>query len=391
MRRKAAVLLLATLAGLSGCKRERARPQRGPSGPAAEKTRSLGIDPESARGRARALQEDALTSFRASLGRSLATRGTWQYLALSGGGQWGAFGAGFMKGWTERRDRPEFRMVTGTSTGSLIATFAFLGSAYDDALGAAYLGIRGDKDVFEKRFFLSALFSDSLATTGPLRRRLEATITPAILEAVAREAGRGRRLYVGAVDVDGGTFKPFDLTQIASRGGEQARKEYVDALMASTAIPVMFPGVEIAGVTYVDGGLRRNIFLEVVASEVLRLQKEGSAPPDASIYCLINGTLNVGSVQVPRNLLDVARRSVDILLDESTDGNLLRIYLQASKMTPPPAFRITMIPPNMCSAVGSEENKFDPQLMRCLYDEGFKFAKEHPDPWRKEPPLSAEP
>ncbi|MEE9141883.1 MAG: patatin-like phospholipase family protein, partial [Gammaproteobacteria bacterium] len=50
------------------------------------------------------------------------------YLALSGGGSNGAFGAGLLVGWTEHGDRPEFTIVTGISTGALIAPFAFLGS-----------------------------------------------------------------------------------------------------------------------------------------------------------------------------------------------------------------------------------------------------------------------
>jgi predicted acylesterase/phospholipase RssA len=92
---------------------------------------------------ARERQVEALAPAREALRRSLSTPGRVQVLALSGGGQWGAFGAGFLKGWTQAGDRPaEFQVVTGTSTGSLQATFAFLGRDYDDRLGRAYLDIR---------------------------------------------------------------------------------------------------------------------------------------------------------------------------------------------------------------------------------------------------------
>ena len=358
-----------------------------PGGPAAARPRSLGVDPGSSRGRTLVRQSEALASLRASLARSFVAGESWRVLALSGGGQWGAFGAGFLKGWTERGDRPEFRVVTGTSTGSLISTLAFLGSAYDDQLRDQYLSIGGDGDVFEKRFLLTALFTSSLYKTGPLRRRVEAVITPEIIRAVADEAARGRRLFVGAVDLDRGIFKPFDLTEIASRGGESARRDYVEALMASTAIPVLFPPVIIGDSTYVDGGIRRNIFAKAITAEVGRLAGGTGGPGEATIYCLVNGALNTGSRQVPRKVLDIARRTVDVLLDESTDGNLLRIYLQAQKASPPLQFRMTCIPATMCNAVGSEENQFDPQLMRCLYDEGRRFAREDPAPWRTEPPL----
>jgi predicted acylesterase/phospholipase RssA len=379
------VIVLA--AALGGCDRQRSTAAPAPSGPSAERVRALGVDPNSPRGRAQTAQLEASESFRTSLRRSFVAGEPWYALALSGGGQWGAFGAGFLKGWTERGDRPQFRVVTGTSTGSLISTFAFLGSTYDDQLGKAYLDIKGDDDIFNKRFLLTALFSSSLYTTGPLRRRLEATITPEVMKAVADEGARGRQLYVGAVDLDAGTFKAFNLTEIAGRGGEQARRDYVDALMASTAIPVLFPPVTIGAATFVDGGIRRNIFAEAVAAELRALGLQRAAPRESTMYCLVNGSLNVGYRQVPRKLLDTARRTVDVLLDESTDGNLLRIYLQAHQATPSLQFRMTLIPPAMCNAVGSEENQFDPALMRCLYDEGRRFAREDPEPWRAEPPL----
>jgi predicted acylesterase/phospholipase RssA len=296
-----------------------------------------------------------------------------------------------MKGWTDRGEteptRPEFRVVTGTSTGSLIATFAFLGSGYDDTLRDAYLGIRGDRDVFESRWFTGLLFGDALSSTKPLRRRLESFITPEILTAVAQEGARGRRLFVGAVDLEHGTFKPWDLTAIASRGGVEARQRYINALMASTAIPVLFPPVEIDGVTYVDGGARRNIFLEIITSEARRfLTLEASAPSQATVYCLVNGTLDVGARRVRRKVLDIAKRSVDILLDESTDGNLLRVYLQAQQEGL--GFRMASIPRSVCHAAESEENQFDPELMECLYDEGLRYARDEAAPWLSKPPLN---
>jgi predicted acylesterase/phospholipase RssA len=279
-------------------------------------------------------------------------------------------------------------VVTGTSTGSLIATFAFLGPAHDDEVRNAYLGIRGDHDVFDKRFLLTALFSDGLATTGPLRRRLETFITPAIVAAVARERDRGRRLYVGAVDIDQGIFQPWDLTEIASAGGEAARRRYIDTLMASAAIPVAFSPITIDGVTYVDGGVRRNIFLQLITEEVRRKRVAGEGVGEATVYALVNGTLNVGAKRVKKRLLDVARRSVDILLDESTDGNLFRIHLQAQKEGL--RFLMTRIPPDMCGAVGSPEDQFDPALMACLYADGRRFAREDQSPWREEPPLESQ-
>lgn len=382
----AAGAALATI--LVGCRKHEAPPSSpAPSRAALEAVRERGIDPQSPRGQALALQQEALEPVRAGVRQSLTVGPAVQVLALSGGGQWGAFGAGFLKGWTAKGDRPrEFQIVTGTSTGSLIATFAFLGADYDDAVGSAYLGIRGDDDVMDGRF-LWGLFSESMKTTKPLRKLLEKNITPAMVAKVAAEAAKGRKLYVGAADLDSGVFKPFDLTAIASRPGEKAWKDYIDALMASTAIPVLFPPVTIEGRTYVDGGVRRNVFLELIVDEMRRTRSERElAPAQATVYCLVNGTLDVGARTVKRKLLDIARRSTDILLDESTDGNLLRIYAQAQKAQL--RFLMTRIPPGMCHAVGSTENQFDPDLMHCLHRDAQPFAQRD-DAWAAEPPLES--
>jgi predicted patatin/cPLA2 family phospholipase len=327
-----------------------------------------------------------VNAFRRSLGPTLVTDQPWNALALSGGGQWGAFGAGFLNGWTEAEDRPEFQVVTGTSTGALQATFAFLGSEYDNHLRDAYLGITGDEDVFEKRFALFVPFSNSLYTTGPLRERLNEAITTDVFEDVAEQAEAGRRLFVGAVEIEKGVFRAFDLTAIARRGDEEARQDYIDALMASAAIPVAFPPVEIDGATYVDGGTRRNIFLEAITAEIQLRRLEETAPSEATVYCLVNSTLNVGYAAVDDNLLEIALRATDVLLDESTEGNLLRIYLQARKENL--RFRMALIPSSACNAVGSGEHDFDPDLMRCLYDEGRRIAAESAEPWWDEPPLA---
>jgi hypothetical protein len=84
------------------------------------------------------------------------------YLALSGGGENGAYGAGLLNGWTASETRPEFTMVTGISTGSLIAPFAFLGPEYDDELTEVYTQY-STKDLLRKRPLLSIVSAASAA------------------------------------------------------------------------------------------------------------------------------------------------------------------------------------------------------------------------------------
>ena len=129
-------------------------------------------------------------------------------LALSGGSDDGAYGAGFLNGWTRSGVRPEFTIVTGVSTGSLIAPFAFLGSAYDAQLTAAYTKTDAH-DVYHTRFPLAIPFATSVATTKPLSHLIRAYYTDAVIDAVASQHRRGRRLFVGTTNL--GRTKKCDL------------------------------------------------------------------------------------------------------------------------------------------------------------------------------------
>ena len=70
------------------------------------------------------------------------------FLAISGGGDNGAFGSGLLNGWTASGTRPEFKVVTGVSTGALIAPFAFMGPKYDYVVKKVYT-TTAQKDIFK--------------------------------------------------------------------------------------------------------------------------------------------------------------------------------------------------------------------------------------------------
>jgi predicted acylesterase/phospholipase RssA len=143
-------------------------------------------------------------------------------LVLSGGGARGAFAAGVLRGWSEAHTRPEFDVVTGVSTGALIAPFAFLGPAYDDRLEAIYTNI-DDHDVFRRRPLAGLLWADSLADPTPLRNKISAEVTPDLLDRIAAEHRKGRRLYVATTDLDTKQQVVWDLGAIAA-GGTAGRR-----------------------------------------------------------------------------------------------------------------------------------------------------------------------
>src|SRR5262245_36186162 len=136
-------------------------------------------------------------------------------LVLSGGGANGAFTAGVLNGWPASGTRPQFDVVTGISTGALIAPFAFLGPEYDEELARNYTGLH-DGDIYRRRPLPALLWSDALADSAPLRRRIEAQITSELLARIARAHTQGRRLYVGTTDLERKQLVVWDLGAIAA-------------------------------------------------------------------------------------------------------------------------------------------------------------------------------
>ena len=158
------------------------------------------------------------------------------FLAVSGGGEDGAFGAGLLVGWTEHGDRPEFKLVTGISTGALTAPFAFLGPDYDDALRAIYT-TTGPDDVFRERDFTAAMFDDAMGDTAPLYETVSRYADEALLEAIAAEYGRGRLLIVGTTDLDARRAVLWNMTAIAASDAPNRLDLFRRILLASAAIP----------------------------------------------------------------------------------------------------------------------------------------------------------
>ena len=200
------------------------------------------------------------------------------YLALSGGSDNGAFGAGLLSGWADNGTRPSFKLVTGISTGALIAPFAFLGPAYDQQLRTIYTGI-GPGDVYERRSVLTAVFSDALADTDPLYRLISRYANQDMFAAIAREYAKGRLLLIGTTNLDVQRPVLWNIGAIAASGKPGALDLFRKILLASASIPGVFPpvliGVESGGQHYqemhVDGGASAQVF---VRSEERRVGKE---------------------------------------------------------------------------------------------------------------------
>ncbi len=255
------------------------------------------------------------------------------YLAISGGGANGAFGVGLLMGWTATGERPEFSMVTGVSTGALTAPFAFLGSDYDDEMKEVYTSTTTD-DIAEERNLLSAALGDSVADTAPLKTLIARYIDTEMIDAIAWEHQRGRRLFIGTVNLDAGRSVIWNIGAIAASDHPQRISLIQELLRASAAIPVAFPPVmitvEAEGKQYdemhVDGGTGSQVFVYPAATNWREVAEKLKANGKPQVYVIRNSFLEPDYTGVQRSVFPIASRSIDSLIRTQGLGDLYQIF-----------------------------------------------------------------
>jgi hypothetical protein len=316
----------------------------------------------------------------------------YPHLALSGGGANGAFGAGFLNGWSSTGMRPTFKVVTGVSTGALMAPFAFLGQPRDEALREFYTTTQS-RDIFALGAFMSIvrqlLFGESIADTSPLIALIEQHIDEAFLREIALAHQSGRRLYIGTVDLDSQRFIIWNMGLIATSGHPDALPLFRRVMLASAAIPIAFSPVffevEAAGRRYdemhVDGGVGAQVFYTggVFSSRELR-QKAGRGTTREDIYVIHNGQLAAKAATTRRSVPDIARRTLKAASRSAVISDLFRIYAQALREQS--GYHWITIPDGVNL---SGEETFDPVVMQQLYNVGYEIARAGP-PWNTLPP-----
>lgn len=309
------------------------------------------------------------------------------YIAISGGGANGAFGAGLLAGWTQAGNRPEFTMVTGISTGALTAPFVFLGTDYDDELKEIYTTTTTEK-IAQNRNFLAAALSESMADTGPLREMIAHYITSDMIEAIAVEYRRGRRLYIGTANIDAGRAVVWDIGAIAASDYPRKVGLIHDVLQASSAIPVAFPPVmipvEANGLSYdemhVDGGTGAQVFVYPAAIDWKMVTKRLKVQGKPRVFVLRNSFLDPDYTGVKRSILPIGVRTINSLIRTQGIGDLYQIY--ALCMRDGNDFNLAYIP---SSFTEKPSEAFDPVYMNKLYDLGYQMAVTGYS-WQKYPP-----
>lgn len=318
--------------------------------------------------------------------------GQASYLAVSGGSDDGAFGAGLLVGWTETGTRPSFMLVTGISTGALIAPFAFLGPAYDEQLRTVFTTI-GPEDVYSRRWLPTAIFGDALADTAPLFRLISHYANQSMLDAIGREYRKGRLLLIGTTDLDVQRPVIWNIGAIATSGRPEALDLFRRILLASAALPGLFPPVMIdvdAGgrrfqEMHVDGGAVAQTFL--IPSQVgMAIGRGGHELAHRRIaYVIRNARLDPEWASVNRRILTIAARAISTMIHSSGYNDIVRIYFTSRRDGVD--YNLAYIGPDFTVEHTTE---FDTAYMRALFAYGHAKALAG-TAWTKEPPVLSEP
>lgn len=312
---------------------------------------------------------------------------TSNLLALSGGADDGAFGAGLLIGWGEKGDRPQFDLVTGVSAGALIAPFAFIGAEYDKQLSEIFTNYGGDQ-IYQANILAGILGGPGLALNDPLKRLINKYVDKSMVRRLAEERAKGRILLIGTTNIDVQRPVFWDIGRIAQTNHQHSVQLIRDVLVASAAIPGVFPPVRIkvkaGGKQYeelhVDGGTTREVFFSPADFTFKDLDKAVGTKVSRTLYVIRNGKLGPEYEATSETVLALGARSLSTVLKNQTIGDLIRMHAKAQAegidynlAAIPDTFKVPRPAP------------FDQAYMKALYAEGYRLGREG-YVWMKRPP-----
>ena len=309
------------------------------------------------------------------------------YLALSGGGANGAFGAGFLAGLSDAGTRPEFSAVSGVSTGALIAPLAFLGPKYDGTLKEIYTsGIAAR--LVDGLGPLSVLSTSGPFANKRLQQLVDRYVDQKLLNAVATENAKGRVLLVTTTDLDSQRSTIWDMGKIAAIGTPEALTLFKKVLTASASIPIVFPpvliDVEANGrhfeEMHVDGAVTSPV---LTLPEPFLLRQRSLPGPPIDLYVLINNKIDDDFHVVPGDTGTIAIRSASTLVAAQTRSTIFNSYNLTRRQHF--KFNLAYIGDDFSA---QEKQAFSTQYMQALYRYGFARAHTR-QAWIHEPPPEA--
>ena len=308
-----------------------------------------------------------------------------EVLTLSSGGQYGAFGAGFLRGWAENpaTPRPEFDLVTGVSAGASFSAVPYVGQGFDPLLDV-FRGI-GEADVFQRFPLALTPFSSSLARPNALQALLERQLSDQFITEIARRYREdGAQLMISAVNIDTATNRIFNIGEIANAVAPVAAKRgcIVEAMMASGAIPGLFPPRNIDGNLYADGGLRDHVFFQALESERAAAARRTGRDIRVNATIVVNGALAPFDQPATNTLPGYLTRSAEILADEVLRDSITEAIAFAERR-PGWALRgmIADVDIAQCGS-NAASGTFDSCVTEVLFDHGRQVASTTPIAWK---------
>ncbi len=295
------------------------------------------------------------------------------YLALSGGGGDGAFGAGLLAGWSKHGGRPTFDVVTGVSAGAIIAPFAYLGPTYDDAMREIWTEYK-TSEIITSQIFTGILGGQSLADTAPLAALIAKYVDQRMLRAIAAEYRKGRVLLIGTTNLDAQRPMIWNIGEIAVSRDPGALDLVRKVILASAAIPGAFPPVNIPVQTergpaeemHVDGGVTREVFITPAQTNLKEFDKLYDAPAVRRVFIIKNGKFGAEYEPVKPTTINISTRAVWTLTKYQNKNDVFRIWRNARDGGA--EFRLAAVPDTFAATA---KEAFDPQYQAQLYDEGY--------------------
>lgn len=319
-----------------------------------------------------------------SLRSQAAPRGPLTYLALSGGGADGAYGAGVLSGWSETGTRPSFSLVSGVSTGALIAPFAFLGPRYDQTLREVYTsGVA--ETLLESPNPFNAIFGSGLFGNKNLRGLVARYIDAKFVAEVAAEHAKGRRLLIVTTNIDSQRTAIWDMGRIASLRTTESLNLFRDVVTASASLPVVFPPILINAEAngrqfqemHIDGGVTAPV---LTLPEAYLLRNASMVKGERlQLYILINNKVDREFQLTDNKTVDIAGRSSSTMVKGLTRSTIASTYefARRSKL----GFNL--------SYIGGERPTsppgFETAYMRDLFQYGYDKARSN-HAWSHAPP-----
>src|SRR5215831_7955691 len=317
-----------------------------------------------------------------------------RYLAVSGGGGDGAFGAGLICGWYDSGTMPTFKLVTGVSTGSMIAPFAFLGGKYIEQLRKIYTTI-SDKDVRTMRALnglYGVVFGDALADTAPLYELISRYVTDQMLADIAAAYAKGRLLLVATASLDQQRPVLWNIGAIAASGHPGALELVRKLILASASIPGAFPpvmiDVEAHGKRYremnADAGVVAQTFLNPVYLGYRMNFRTGQYARERHAFVIRNSRLDPNWAAVNRDFLTITQRAIDTMIHYLGYNDMLRLYDSARRDNVD--YNLAFIETDFLK---TKREPFDPVYMRALFDYALDKGRGG-YAWHKAPPIYEE-